>query len=57
MSLIDAKGTKPNNHYPHWQNTYNHVEVWLCTFNIEHNHQKETLNLQIIWKHLGWNSA
>ncbi|MFZ1611693.1 MAG: 4a-hydroxytetrahydrobiopterin dehydratase [Chitinophagales bacterium] len=45
MSLIDAKGIKPHNHHPRWQNTYNRVEVWLCTFNIGHQPSKRDLRL------------
>lgn len=45
MSLIDTKGIKPHNHHPRWQNTYNRVEVWLCTFNIGHKPSKRDLRL------------
>lgn len=36
MAKIDEEGIRPYNHHPRWQNTYNRVEVWLCTFNIGH---------------------
>jgi pterin-4a-carbinolamine dehydratase len=36
MTAIDEKGIRPYQHHPRWQNTYNRVEVWLCTFNIGH---------------------
>lgn len=45
MSLIDEKGIRPFNHHPRWQNTYNRVEVWLCTFNIGHKPSKRDLRL------------
>lgn len=45
MSVVDQKGIKPNNHHPRWQNTYNRVEVWLCTFNIGHKPSKRDLRL------------
>ncbi|HXO75347.1 MAG TPA: 4a-hydroxytetrahydrobiopterin dehydratase, partial [Puia sp.] len=45
MNLVDEKGIKPNNHHPRWQNTYNRVEVWLCTFNIGHKPSKRDLRL------------
>lgn len=45
MSLIDQKGIKPHNHHPRWQNTYNRVEVWLCTFNIGHKPSRRDLRL------------
>jgi pterin-4a-carbinolamine dehydratase len=45
MSRIDEKGIRPFNHHPRWQNTYNRVEVWLCTFNIGHKPSKRDLRL------------
>lgn len=48
MSIIDSKAIKPNNHHPRWQNTYNRVEVWLCTFNIGHKPSKRDLRLAMI---------
>lgn len=45
MSLVDEKGIRPYNHHPRWQNTYNRVEVWLCTFNIGHKPSKRDLRL------------
>lgn len=34
MKLVDEHGIRPHNHHPRIQNTYNRVEIWLCTFNI-----------------------
>lgn len=45
MMLVDEKGIRPHNHHPRWQNTYNRVEVWLCTFNIGHRPSKRDLRL------------
>lgn len=54
MSLVNQKGIKPYNHHPRWQNTYNRVEVWLCTFNIGHKPSERDLRLanimEDIWK-------
>ncbi len=36
MKKIDEFGIRPYNHHPRIQNTYNRVEMWLCTFNIGH---------------------
>ncbi len=36
MKKVDEEGVKPFNHHPRIQNTYNRVEIWLCTFNIGH---------------------
>ena len=48
MNLVDEKGIRPFNHHPRWQNTYNRVEVWLCTFNIGHKPSKRDLRLATI---------
>lgn len=45
MTLVDEKGIRPFNHHPRWQNTYNRVEVWLCTFNIGHKPSERDLRL------------
>lgn len=45
MSKINEIGILPYNHHPRWQNTYNRVEVWLCTFNIGHKPSKRDLRL------------
>ena len=45
MAIINSKGIKPYNHHPRWQNTYNRVEVWLCTFNIGHQPSMRDLRL------------
>jgi len=50
MSVIDEKGIKPYNHHPRWQNTYNRVEVWLCTFNIGHKPSERDLRLANIFE-------
>jgi 4a-hydroxytetrahydrobiopterin dehydratase len=34
LKLVDEHGIRPHNHHPRIQNTYNRVEIWLCTFNI-----------------------
>jgi pterin-4a-carbinolamine dehydratase len=51
MCLIHEQGVKPHNHHPRWQNTYNRVEVWLCTFNIGHKPSKRDLRLAEIMEH------
>lgn len=33
---VDKMVIRPLNHHPRWQNTYNRLEFWLCTFNIGH---------------------
>lgn len=57
MTLVDEKGIRPFNHHPRWQNTYNRVEVWLCTFNIGHKPSKKDLRLagimEDIWEEFG----
>lgn len=45
MSKVDEIGIRPYNHHPRWQNTYNRVEVWLCTFNIGHKPSYRDLRL------------
>jgi len=45
MTLVDERAIRPHNHHPRWQNTYNRVEVWLCTFNIGHKPSKRDLRL------------
>ena len=54
MAIIDSKGIKPYNHHPRWQNTYNRLEVWLCTFNIGYQPSKRDVRLAAImedtWK-------
>ena len=45
LSKVDENGIRPFNHHPKWQNTYNRVEFWLCTFNIGHKPSKRDLRL------------
>lgn len=42
---VDEKGIRPCNHHPRWQNTYNRVEFWLCTFNIGHKPSQRDVRL------------
>ena len=50
MMKIDELGVKPYNHHPRWQNTYNRVEVWLCTFNIGHKPSYRDVRLATIFE-------
>jgi pterin-4a-carbinolamine dehydratase len=50
MIKVDENGVKPYNHHPRWQNTYNRVEVWLCTFNIGHKPSYRDLRLAKIFE-------
>lgn len=45
LSKVNETGIRPYNHHPRWQNTYNRVEVWLCTFNIGHKPSFRDLRL------------
>lgn len=45
MTRVDKEGIRPYNHHPCWQNTYNRVEFWLCTFNIGHKPSKRDIRL------------
>lgn len=60
MSIIDQTAIRPNNHHPRWQNTYNRVEIWLCTFNIGHKPSMRDVNLASIleksWEDFVWSS-
>jgi pterin-4a-carbinolamine dehydratase len=50
MSMVHKNGIKAFNHHPRWQNTYNRVEVWLCTFNIGHKPSERDLRLANIFE-------
>jgi len=52
MTLVDEKAIRTFNHHPRWQNTYNRVEVWLCTSNIGHKPSKRDLRLATIMEGL-----
>lgn len=45
MVRVDELGIRPYNHHPRWQNAFNRVEVWLCTFNIGHKPSKKDIRL------------
>lgn len=56
MTKVDERGIRPYDHHPRWQNAYNRVEVWLCTFNVGHKPSKKDLRLarivEEIWDEL-----
>ena len=52
MSQIDKRAIRELNHHPRWQNTYNRVEVWLCTFNIGHKPSKRDLKLAEVFENV-----
>lgn len=45
MTKVDEYAIRPYNHHPRWQNTYNRVEFWLCTFNIGHKPSQRDVRL------------
>ena len=45
ISKVDENAIRPFNHHPRWQNTYNRVEFWLCTFNIGHKPSQRDVRL------------
>lgn len=45
MKKVDEYGIRPYNHHPRIQNTYNRVEIWLCTFNVGHKPSFRDLRL------------
>ena len=45
ISKVDEYAIRPFNHHPKWQNTYNRVEFWLCTFNIGHKPSQRDIRL------------
>ena len=45
MTKVDELGIRPYNHHPRWQNAYNRLEVWLCTFNVGHKPSKKDIRL------------
>jgi pterin-4a-carbinolamine dehydratase len=51
---VDEKAIRPFDHHPRWQNTWNRVEFWLCTFNTGHKPSKKDIrlakNLEKIWE-------
>jgi pterin-4a-carbinolamine dehydratase len=53
MIRVDELAIRPYNHHPRWQNTFNRIEFWLCTFNIGHKPSKRDLRLARIleWFH------
>jgi pterin-4a-carbinolamine dehydratase len=50
MAKVDELGIRPYNHHPRWQNTYNRIEVWLCTFNIGHKPSSRDVRLAKIFE-------
>ena len=52
MKKVDEYGIRPFNHHPRIQNTYNRVEIWLCTFNIGHKPSYRDIRLAKICEKL-----
>lgn len=50
MVRVDERGIRPYNHHPRWQNAFNRIEVWLCTFNIGHKPSAKDIRLAKIFE-------
>jgi pterin-4a-carbinolamine dehydratase len=50
MVRVDELGIRPYNHHPRWQNAFNRIEVWLCTFNIGHKPSTKDIRLAKIFE-------
>lgn len=42
---VDRQGIRTQHHHPRWQNSFNRVEVWLCTSNSGHKPSKRDIRL------------
>ncbi|MFN8243860.1 MAG: 4a-hydroxytetrahydrobiopterin dehydratase [Ferruginibacter sp.] len=53
MLKVDENVIRYLNHHPKWQNTWNRVEFWICTFNIEYELSQRDIKmarmLEQIW--------
>lgn len=50
MVRVDELGIRPYNHHPRWQNAFNRIEVWLCTFNIGQKPSTKDIRLAKIFE-------